>query len=386
MSEARRILEAVRPLRSAMLATLEEYVELETPSDRPDLLTRALPQIEQMITGLAGATTERRMTEPDGHGPNLVLDLPGTTDRWVSALCHYDTVWTAGTSAQWPFRVEGDVATGPGVFDMKAGLVQLLYALRTLDDLGLDRPHVRLVLNGDEEVGSPSSRPLIEETVGRTPGPVLVFEASAGESGALKTERKGVGIFALDVTGRQAHAGLDPTKGVSAIDEMARLILAVHALTDLDAGTTVNVGIVSGGTRTNVFAGTAHADIDVRVRSQAELDRVDAALTALTSHHPDATVTLSGGWNRPVMPRTEGGGRLFELARQAGADLGQDIREISVGGASDGNFAVGVGAAVLDGFGAVGDGAHARHEHIRVSGMLDRTALAALVLHRLTGG
>ena len=164
-----------------------------------------------------------------------------------------------------------------------------------------------------------------------------------------------------------------------AIDDK-RLFVGV---TDLDAGTTVNVGIVSGGTRTNVFAGAAHADIDVRVRSQAELERVDAALKALTTHHPDATVTLSGDWNRPVMPRTDAGGRLFELARQAGADLGQDIGQTSVGGASDGNFAVGVGAAVLDGFGAVGDGAHARHEHIRVSGMLDRTALAALVLHRL---
>ncbi|OMH35015.1 M20 family metallopeptidase [Tersicoccus sp. Bi-70] len=383
MSEAQVIGDAIGPQRAAMLRTLEDYVELETPSDRPDLLAAALPRIEQLIADVVGPAADRQVTEPDGHGPNLTLDLPGTTDRWVTALCHYDTVWSAGSLEQWPFTVEDDVARGPGIFDMKAGLVQLIYALRLLDDLGLDRPHVRLLLNGDEEVGSPSSRPLIEATVQRTDGPVLVFEASAGEAGDLKTERKGVGIFALDVTGKEAHAGLDPTKGVSAIDEMARLILKVHALTDLDAGTTVNVGIVSGGTRTNVFAGAAHADIDVRVRSQAELDRVDAALKALTTHHPDATVTLSGDWNRPVMPRTDAGGRLFELARQAGADLGQDIGQTSVGGASDGNFAVGVGAAVLDGFGAVGDGAHARHEHIRVSGMLDRTALAALVLHRL---
>lgn len=239
---------------------------------------------------------------------------------------------------------------------------------------------MRLVLNGDEEIGSPASRPVIEAAAAGTRA-TLVFEASA--DGAVKTARKGVGLFQVHATGVESHAGLDPAKGASAVDELARAILALHALSDPAAGTTVNVGVISGGSRQNVVAGSARGEIDVRVTSAPEAARIDAGLAALTAHDPRATVAVEGGWNRPVMERSEAIAGLFEVARGLAADLGVTLRECSVGGASDGNFVAALGHPVLDGFGAVGDGAHARHEHISVEGMLERTALAAAVLHHL---
>ncbi|MGW0071117.1 M20/M25/M40 family metallo-hydrolase, partial [Streptosporangium sandarakinum] len=205
----------------------------------------------------------------------------------------------------------------------------------------------------------------------------------ASVDGALKTERKGVGIFRLEFTGVEAHAGLEPAKGASAIDELARAVRLLHDLTDLDAGTTVNVGVVSGGTGSNVVAGAARAEVDVRVASQAEAARVDAALAALRPHDPRASIEVTGGWNRPVMERSEGTARLFGRARDVAARLGLDLCERSVGGASDGNFAAALGLPVLDGLGAVGAGAHARHEHISVDGMLERAALTAALLRTL---
>jgi glutamate carboxypeptidase len=192
-----------------------------------------------------------------------------------------------------------------------------------------------------------------------------------------------VGLFRVRTTGVEAHAGLDPAKGASAIDELARAVLALHGLSDPAAGTTVNVGVISGGTRQNVIAGAASGEIDVRVSSAAEAARIDAGVAALTAHDPRATVTVDGGWNRPVMERSPAIAELYGLARSSAAELGVTLEECSVGGASDGNFVAALGHAVLDGFGAVGDGAHARHEHISVEGMLERTALAAAVLHRL---
>jgi glutamate carboxypeptidase len=189
----------------------------------------------------------------------------------------------------------------------------------------------------------------------------------------------------VDATGVEAHAGLDPEKGCSAIDEIARVVLYLHGLTDLSRGTSVNVGILEGGTRTNVAAGKASAQLDVRVASQEETERIDRALAELRPHDPRATLTVSGDWNRPVMERTATTVALYERARDIASELGIQLDEISVGGASDGNFVAALGVPVLDGFGAVGDGAHARHEHISVQGMLERTALAAATLHALAG-
>jgi glutamate carboxypeptidase len=207
---------------------------------------------------------------------------------------------------------------------------------------------------------------------------VLVFEASA--DGALKTSRKGVGLFDVHVRGVEAHAGLDPTAGASAIDEIARLVRTLHEATDLAEGTTVNVGVLHGGTRRNVTAAAATAGVDVRVGRLAAQDRIDELLGSLRPHDPRVEVTVQGGWNRPVMERSAAVAAMYALARRAGEHLGVDLGETSVGGASDGNFVAAMGRPVLDGLGAVGGGAHARHEHVSIAGMVERAAVAAGVM------
>lgn len=371
----------VRAHRDDMLVDLAAYVGIETPSDDKDCLARGLSWADRWLRDRLGGPAAVHDVDGGGYGDIKVYDYPGAGERPVLLLCHYDTVWPRGTLAGWPFTVTGDHATGPGIFDMKSGLIQAGWALRAIEAAGLPRPAVRVLLNGDEELGSPASRPVIEEAAQGTRA-TLVFEASA--DAAVKTARKGVGLFRVHATGVEAHAGLDPAKGASAIDELARAVLALHALSDPDAGTTVNVGVISGGSRQNVIAGAASGEIDVRLSSAAEAARIDAALAALTAHDPRATVTVEGGWNRPVMERTDAIAGLYGVARDLAAGLGVTLRECSVGGASDGNFVAALGHPVLDGFGAVGDGAHARHEHISVTGMLERTALAAAVLHHLS--
>jgi glutamate carboxypeptidase len=365
--------------RAEMVEDLTAYVSQETPSDDKDLLKTGLAWVEEWLQGRIGPPAYRRLVDGGSWGDTLVLDYPSDSgaDGWITALCHYDTVWSAGTLRDWPVAVEGDRFSGPGAFDMKGGLVQLVWALRAAEELGLPRPNVRLVLNGDEEVGSPASRPVIEAEVVRGDA-VLVFEASAG--GALKTARKGVGIFQVKATGKEAHAGLDPEVGASAIDEIARVILQLHAEADLANGTTVNVGLVQGGTRTNVKAGSAIADLDVRVSSEAEVQRINSVLDGLAPRSSEAALKVSGAWNRPVMARSQQTARLYAEAEQVADLLGFPLAETSVGGASDGNFAAALGLPVLDGLGAVGDGAHARHEWISIDGMLERTCLAAGLL------
>jgi glutamate carboxypeptidase len=369
--------------REDMLDDLARYVGIETPSDDKPSLAAGLSWLDGWLAERLGEPVAARTTDGGRYGDIRVHDYPGTGEP-VLLLCHYDTVWPLGTLAEWPFQTDGDRATGPGVFDMKSGLVQAVWAVRALSAAGLARPSLRLVLNGDEELGSPASRPVIEEAAAGTRA-TLVFEASAG--GAVKTARKGVGRFRVSATGVGAHAGLDPGKGASAVDELARAVLGLHRLTDLAAGTTVNVGVIAGGTRSNVIAESAVGDIDVRVASEGEAARIEAAFAALRAHDPRATVSVEGEWNRPVMERTPAIAALYELARGLAAELGVTLAECSVGGASDGNFVAALGLPVLDGFGAVGDGAHARHEHISVDGMVERTALAAAVLHAIaTGG
>jgi glutamate carboxypeptidase len=370
----------VRSHTADMLDDLRDYVRLETPSDDLAALAAGRDWVVSWVQRRLGAPAAIR-TEPGGlHGDTVVLDYGGTEAGTVVVLAHYDTVWPLGTLQELPFTVDGDVIRGPGVFDMKAGLVQAVWAVRALREAGLALPPLRLVLNGDEEIGSPASRPIIEDSC-RDAAAVLVFEASAG--GAMKTARKGVGLFDLTLTGVEAHAGLDPTAGASAVTALAELITESTALTDLAAGTTVNVGVVSGGTRRNVTAGSAQAGIDVRVADQAEADRVERALTGWRPSDRRVTARLDGGWNRPVMARTPAIAELFQRARALAAQLGIDLQETAVGGASDGNFAAALGRPVLDGFGAVGAGAHARDEHATVSGMVERAALAAAFLTSL---
>jgi len=371
--------------RDRMVADLVAYAGLETPSDDVGLLATGLTWVESWLGDVVGAPTARAVHDGGDHGDTVTLEYEATAASsgplpWVTVLCHYDTVWSAGTLEGWPVVVDGDRVTGPGVFDMKAGLVQFAHALAAVDALGAARPHVRLVLNGDEEIGSPSSRGVIEDAV-RRGGPVLVPESAAG--GAVKTARKGVGLFEVEAFGVEVHAGLDPRAGASAVDEIARVVLQLHAAADLDAGTSVNVGVVHAGTRSNVRAGHARASVDVRVTSAAESARIDGVLAGLRAHDPLARLAVSGGWNRPVMERSEATASLYRTAASLAHELGHELPETSVGGASDGNFAAALGHAVLDGVGAVGDGAHARHEWASVSGMVERSTVVAALLTEL---
>jgi glutamate carboxypeptidase len=365
--------------RPEMTADLADFVTIETPSTDKQRLDAAATWLGEWVTRHLG-TADAVIRTPGGtYGDTLRLGYPGTGQP-VTFLCHYDTVWPAGTIDKWPFRIEGSRATGPGVFDMKAGLVQAVWALRAARECGAPTPPVRLVLNGDEEIGSPAARPLIEQAC-QDAAAVLVFESAV--DGALKTARKGIGIYTVTTTGIEAHAGLDPTAGASAVAEMARLICTLHELTDLEAGTTVNVGTVHGGTRSNVTAGRAVAEVDARAASQAEAEKVNMAILGLSTADHRVSVRVEGGWNRPVMERTQAVAEIFGLARTVASAIGLDLREASVGGGSDGNFAAALGRPVLDGIGAVGAGAHARHEYVELDEMPRRAALAAGLLTAL---
>ncbi|MFD5747251.1 2-dehydropantoate 2-reductase [Streptomyces sp. NPDC127033] len=366
--------------RDAMDADLAAYTGQESSSDDKASLTACLDWVRGWLGTALGAPVKEELIPRDGAGDILVRRYAGTGAPAAAPLLlvgHYDTVWSTGTLRDWPYRRDGDRISGPGVFDMKAGLVQAVWALRALTALGLPRPECTLLLNGDEETGSEASSDVIV-TEARRSRAALVFEASA--DGAVKTTRKGVGLFSLTVTGEEAHAGLDPTRGASAVNEIARQVLALEALADPAAGTTVNVGVLRGGTRSNVTAGEAVAHLDIRVATEAERARLDTALAALTPFDPRTGLALGGGWNRPVFERTESVGHLYAVARACALPLGLQLRETAVGGASDGNFILAAGTPVLDGLGAVGGGAHARGEHVTLSGMVERSALAAGVL------
>jgi glutamate carboxypeptidase len=364
-----------------IVADLAAYTGQESPSDDKALLGTCLNWLQQWLDQRLGTDCEQEVLRRPDAGDILIRRYAGTGGNPVLLLAHYDTVWPAGTLAARPFRNDGDRITGPGVFDMKTGLVQAVWALKALDALGLPRPAVTLLLNGDEETGSRASRDVIVDEA-RNSRATLVFEASA-PGGALKTARKGVGLFRLTVTGEEAHAGLDPERGASAVEELAHQILDLAELRNHDAGTSLNTGVVTGGTRPNVTAGQAVAEIDIRVSTQAEAHRITAALDNLRPHNPRTTVTVSGGWNRPVFTRTPEVAALAGVAQRCAALLSDRLDEASVGGASDGNLAAAAGSPVLDGLGAIGDGAHAAAEYVDASRLLPRAALSALVITSL---
>jgi glutamate carboxypeptidase len=360
-----------------MTAALQEYVEHETPSDDKECLTAGLAWIEEYLTTILGSPAGREITNGGIRGDMLQLEFRGSAPGSVLLLCHYDTVWDKGTLAEWPCTIEDDVMRGPGVLDMKAGLIQGAWAVRALDALGIRRPTVRFLCTGDEELGSHASRPTIEAAASDVSA-VMVMEPSL--DGALKTARKGVGIFTIDVHGIESHAGLDPTAGASAIDELARLVLYVRSLNDLAAGTTINIGMLHGGRRANVVAGHAQATVDVRVESIAEADRIGSAVLGLTPNDPRTRIEIGGGWNRPVMERTPAIEAMFTLGMKLAGSLGIILDEASAGGGSDANFLAHQGIPLLDGLGAVGSGAHSRDEHVRLEDTWERVSLVSALL------
>ncbi|MER6946226.1 M20 family metallopeptidase [Nonomuraea sp. NPDC000554] len=355
-----------------MLDDLRRLVELESPSNDRQLLDRAFDAINDWAVDRIGKPDEFTRHDGGAHGDVLEMTYHGTAPGFVLLVGHYDTVWPVGTLADWPWQVIDGIASAPGVFDMKTGLVQAVWAVRGLRELGLPHPSVRLLFNGDEEIGSPASRSHIEAA---SDGALasLVFEGAI--DGAVKTSRKGVGIFHVATTGVEAHAGLDPTAGASAVHAMAALITQIAALGAPQRGTTVNVGLVNGGTGTNVTAGRATCGIDVRVSDPAEMSRIDAALTSLRSPDPRVSVELTGEWNRPPMTPNPASEDLFARAYKVAIEHGWDLREAGVGGASDANFISALGRPVLDGLGPVGAGSHSRSEHAIIDYIPERTAL-----------
>ncbi|MFC4560654.1 M20 family metallopeptidase [Nocardiopsis mangrovi] len=382
MSPLPALAEAARRDLPEVLADLRRLVELETPSNDKALLDAGLDGIEAWLAERLGPPAERVRYDGGIHGDVLEAVYPGTGAGDVLFLCHYDTVWPRGTLAGWPVSVDGDRFSGPGCFDMKAGIVQGVWALRELRGLGLPTPTVRLLLTGDEEIGSPASRPHIERAA---KGADLALVLEPSREGRVKTGRKGMGLFDLEVLGVESHAGLDPEAGASAVHALAGLVPAVTALADPARGTTVNIGLIAGGTGRNVVAGRATCEIDVRIQDPAEMPRIDAGLAALAPADPRVRLRLSGGWNRPPMnpnPATE---RMFATAREVALGLGGDLEQVAVGGASDGNFVSAMGGAVLDGMGAAGAGPHSRDEHVLISATPHQVALVSGLLTALAG-
>ncbi len=373
------LVEFFREYRDQMLDDLRAFVEWETPSTDKDLLDDFSRFLADYAVSAAGGRAE--IVPAAGSGDHVLIRW-GAEDGTppLMLLGHYDTVWPAGTLKVMPFGVEGGVATGPGVFDMKCGLVQGFWAVRALHEvLGVDRP-LAFLCNSDEEIGSPNSRALIEREALRA-ATVLVLEPSL--NGALKTARKGVGRYRIRVTGRPSHAGLDPEGGISAIEEMARLILELHGHTNPETGTTVNVGVVGGGTRYNVIAAEAIAEVDVRAVTRVEADRMVEVVSCLKPRHPEATIEIEGGIIWPPMERTEKISELFDHARRLAADISFELHEGLAGGASDGCLCADLGVPVLDGLGAVGGGAHATDEHVEVASIPLRAALVTRLMETL---
>ena len=364
---------------AAMVDQLAALVRAETSSGDLAACAAGIEVVRQIAAAVIGDPGEKVIADGRTHARWRWPARPG--GRPIALVGHADTVWPLGTLTRWPFDVDhaAGTATGPGCFDMKAGIVQLLHAVSVLPDpAGLE-----IIITSDEEVGSPTSRPLIEE-IGRAAAAALILEPSRG--GALKTGRKGTGLYRLDVVGRAAHAGLEPEKGANALVALADVIGRVAALARPSAGTTVTPTVAAAGTAVNVVPATAHVDLDVRVAEPLEADRVDRELRALTTALPGTALTVSGRPNRPPMPLTASAA-LFEVAKDAAACLGLPALDgVFVGGGSDGNFTAAVGCPTLDGLGAVGAGAHAEGEHVRIGAMPERAALLAAIIGRLRSG
>ena len=368
--------------RAEMVSLCRELVECESPTGDAAAVGRFAGLVADKVAGMARV----RRIAGGRFGPHLQceFELPGKKqDGQILALGHSDTVWPVGTLKQMPFREAEGRLWGPGVLDMKAGIAFLIFAVRALRELDLPvRRRVLMQLNSDEEVGSDSSRPLTEEEARRSLA-VLVLEPGTGLDGKLKTARKGVGEYSIVVRGRAAHAGLDFSSGASAILELARQIQTVAGFTRVERGITVNPGVISGGSRTNVVAAEARAAIDVRVLRIKDAEALDRRFHGLRPVDRRCQIEISGGLNRPPMERSAGIAKLFRKARELAAELGIELEESVSGGGSDGNFTAAIGVPTLDGLGAVGEGAHAPHESILVGRMADRAALVAKMIGSL---
>jgi glutamate carboxypeptidase len=376
------ILREARSRRKQIVALTRELVECESPSyDRA-----AVDRFADLLADVAPSFAKVK-TFPGGRfGRHVVyqFNLPGKKRQGqILALGHSDTVWPLGTLSSMPCRQSAGRLHGPGVLDMKAGIAFFIYAMRILRDLDIPvARNVVLQINSDEEVGSESSRELIEKNARRSVA-VLVLEPATGLEGKLKTARKGIGDYTVTVRGKAAHSGLDFEGGASAVLELARQLERMAAFTDIRRGITVNPGVIAGGTRINVVAAEARAELDMRVLRLKDAAAVHRKFRALCPIDKRCTIEVSGGLNRPPMERSQAIVRLFQHARKLAREMDVELDESLSGGGSDGNFTAALGVPTLDGLGAVGEGAHAANESILIDRIADRTALLAKLVATL---
>ncbi|MFM7336660.1 MAG: M20 family metallopeptidase [Actinomycetota bacterium] len=365
---ATELLAEMRARTPQMVEQLGAFVNLESPSLNVDQLQRSAEYLAGLFASVTGKAAQ---IIPSENGPHV--HWKGSDETKVLIVGHHDTVFPLGTTATRSFSVDGDVARGPGVFDMKAGIVQAIHGLSAIRD----SYHVEMLITADEEVGSYASRALIEARA-RATGAVLVLEPSA-DGGALKIARKGVGTFTVQVVGRASHAGLEPEKGVNALVELAAQVPKIMAMARPEIGTTVTPTVATAGNAENVVPDVAMIKVDVRVVLPEEKDRIEREMSQLQTVVAGATLKVSGSVNRPPMHESAGR-KLFGVAEKVAAELGiKNLQGVAVGGGSDGNFTAAIGVPTLDGMGAVGGGAHAVTEHVLVSQMAERAALVAAV-------
>lgn len=374
-----QILEYLKDQQDAMVKVLETWVNQDSPTYHKSAVDTMGQMTVQAFVDTGGTLTATH-AQPD-MGNHYTVTY-GDGDSQILVLCHFDTVWPMGETVNRPFTVENGRATGPGVHDMKGGTLISLFALKAIHQLGL-KPRRKLVyfLNSDEEIGSPTSRPLIEAE-GRKSRYCFVPEGSHNKS-ILTTSRKGVGRYRLNVTGLAAHSGVEPEKGVSAIEELARQIQKLHALTDFERGITVNVGVISGGERPNIVASCATAEVDLRIQTRADGETINQKILGLQSQLPGCRVEVSGGIRRWPFEETPAGLALFERAQSIANSLGFSVEKYNSGGGSDGNLVAALGVPTLDGMGSLGGGAHALTEYTVLDALPLRAALLAELIMQL---
>jgi glutamate carboxypeptidase len=361
-----------------MLEKLRQLVELESPSNNKAAVDRAATLVAGWCAELGGRVKRHKQREYGDllevrFGPVRAKQKP------LMLLGHLDTVWQVGTLKTMPWREDKKKIYGPGAYDMKAGVLMALTAIAALQDCKALQTPVLLLLVSEEEIGSPVSR-AVTERLARGCSAAFVLEPAQGAQGAYKTARKGVGDYTLRVRGVAAHSGVDFTSGHSAVLELMRLLAKVEKFTDLKRGLTVNPGVIGGGTRSNVIAAEAWAEVDVRIVRAGDAARVEKMFRGLRCTDRNCTLEVSGGMNRPPMERTAEIAKLFKRARKIAAEMGFKLEEAATGGGSDGNFTAAVGTPTLDGMGPVGEGAHAAHESLVKSSLVERTVLLARML------
>lgn len=375
---ANTVLNQVKAYKNEAISLLRDLTEQESPSTQPEVqidvskkISLALQDIDFISTHIKGKNSGGMLyAKPENRVSGKQLQL---------LLGHFDTVWPTGTLNTMPFEIDGSIIRGPGTYDMKAGIIQAIFALKTIKTLRLNTEVTPILFfNSDEEIGSHESTRYIRRLAQRM-NRVFVLEPSMGLAGKLKTARKAVGRYQIAVVGKAAHAGLDPETGASAILELSHVIQKLFALNDPKKGISVNVGTIDGGLRPNVIAPQSQAVVDVRTRTQSDAEELEKIILSLEPEIPGTALKISGRIGRPAMERTPGNQALWKLSQQLASEIGLELEQGQAGGGSDGNTTSQY-TATLDGLGAVGDGAHADHEQIDIDKTLERTALLTLLL------